>query len=280
MAGMRELKNRLKSIRATGQLAGAMKTVASAKFSKSNKILQNYTEYAGACGEVLKKFGSELESVLPCPDAEAPECLIVVTSNRGLCGSYNTALLAFADECFLSRRRDGKPFQIVTCGKMAQTYYEEHGVETAKNFNLPDVPEYEDCGEMFEYIRNEFEAGHFSSVRFIYQHFKNTLTQIPCTKEVLPLTAEKTEVSENTDALYIPDRRTVMKNACTVCLNACIFETVLEASTGAQAATLMAMREAYNNAEETAAGLNLEICRKRQSEVTSSVLETYAPEQE
>ncbi|MGN1410402.1 MAG: F0F1 ATP synthase subunit gamma, partial [Eubacteriales bacterium] len=131
----------------------------------------------------------------------------------------------------------------------------------------------------------QFLLGSFSSVSFVYQHFKNMLTQIPSKKQLLPLSDDitnggTTDVVGGDGILYIPDKETVMKNACLTCVDSSIYSTILEAATGAQAATLMAMREASDNAKESIAALELEISRKRQSEVTSSVIETYSPEEE
>ena len=282
MPGMRELKKHLKSINTTSQLAGAMKTVSSAKYSRVNKIYAGYLLYARSCEEIISRFGSSLVSALPCTDPDAPECLVVITSNRGLCGGYNSSLLAYAEECIGEVVQRGRAYKIVVCGKMASTYFAEHGVELEREFNLPDVPTYSSCAEIYEYLRSQFLLGSFSSVSFVYQHFKNMLTQIPSKKQLLPLSDDIPEAGMNgaDEILYIPDKATVMKNACLTCVDSSMYSTILEAATGAQAATLMAMREASDNAKESIAALELEISRKRQSEVTSSVIETYSPEED
>lgn len=284
MPGMRELKKHLRSINTTSQLAGAMKTVSSAKYSRANKTYAGYLLYSRSCEEIISRFGSALSAVLPCTDPDAPECLVVITSNRGLCGGYNSSLLAFAEECISKIRQRGREYKIVTCGKMASAYFAEHGIGVEREFNLPDVPTYDSCAEIYDYLRSQFLLGSFSSVSFVYQHFKNMLTQIPSKKQLLPLSDDITGGGTTDDSgdgiLYIPDKETVMKNACLTCVDSSIYSTILESATGAQAATLMAMREASDNAKESIAALELEISRKRQSEVTSSVIETYSPEEE
>lgn len=281
MPGMRELKKHLRSINTTSQLAGAMKTVSSAKFSRVNKIYADYLLYSKSCEDIISRFASSLSSALPCPDPTAPECLVVVTSNRGLCGGYNSSLLSFAEECVGEVRKNGRECKIVTCGKIAKAYFEERGIKPEREFVLPDVPTYDSCEEISRYLESQFTLGSFSAISFVYQHFKNTLTQIPSKKQLLPLSGGVTigEASGGEGIIYIPDRDTVMKNACLTCVNCAIYSTILEAATGAQAATLMAMREASDNANESIAALELEISRKRQSEVTSGVIETYSPEE-
>ena len=250
MPGMRELKKHLKSISNTAQLAGAMKTVSSAKFSRVNNYLSCYAKYAEACEEIINQFGKSLSEVLPCTNPDSPECFVVITSNRGLCGGYNSALLSFAEECFEEMRKKGREYKIVVCGKMASAYFSEHDTVVEREFPLPDVPDYDSCTGLCEYLRNEFIFGNYSAVSFIYQHFKNTLTQIPSVKRLLPLSKDTLAPGNETlsETIYIPDKQTVMKNACLTCVDSTVYATILEAATGAQAATLMAMREASDNA--------------------------------
>lgn len=278
MAGQRELKKRLRSINTTGQLASAMKTVSSAKFSRANAALDKYRRYAESCQAVMSQFGPALSKAMPEPNREAPAYYVVAASNRGLCGGYNSNLLSFAEDVF--RQTDGA-YRIVTIGRMAEAYYAEHGTEITRSFILPDVPNFEDCGELLAYLYEAYASGDASSVTFVYQYHKNMLTQQPRCKQILPMTAENAApVSDGGDMLCIPDRETVTKRMCISMVNAVIYETVLECAAGAQAATMIAMREACDNAEKSGAALELEISRKRQSEVTASVIETYTVDSE
>lgn len=258
-----------------------MKTVSSAKFSRVNAVYAAYAKYAAACDDIISSFGEALADALPCTSPDAPELVVVIASNRGLCGGFNSTLLAYADECFEEYKHSGREYRVVACGKIAAAYFAEHGVKTERDFVFSDVPAFDDCREFCEYLRNGFVNGEFSAVSFVYQHFKNMLTQIPTKKQLLPLGNSSVSSSASTDdVIYIPDRETVMKNACLSCVDCSIYSSVLDAATGAQAATMMAMREATDNVKDTIAALELEISRKRQSEVTSSVIETYSPEEE
>ena len=258
-----------------------MKTVSSAKFSRVNAVYAAYAKYAAACDDIISSFGEALADVLPCTSPDAPELVVVIASNRGLCGGFNSTLLAYADECFEEYKQSGREYRVVSCGRISAAYFAEHGVQTERDFVFPDVPAFDDCREFCEYLRNGFVNGDFSAVSFVYQHFKNMLTQIPTKKQLLPLGNSSVSLSDSTgDVIYVPDRETVMKNACLSCVDCSIYSSVLDAATGAQAATMMAMREATDNVKDTIAALELEISRKRQSEVTSSVIETYSPEEE
>lgn len=275
MAGLRELKKHLRSITTTGQLAGAMKTVSSAKYSRVNAALVRYREYAEGCDAIMEQFGGALTAAMPEGVTDAPAYYIVATSNRGLCGGYNSNLLSYAESFF--REIEGADFRVITLGRMAENYFAEHGRETFKSFPLPDIPSFEGCKELLDFVWDAYSKGEASCVTFIYEGFRNMLTQTPKQRQILPLTEEQdTEAAADSDLLCIPDRATVMKSLCRSMIDAAVFETVLECAAGAQAATLIAMREACDNAEESASALELEISRKRQSEVTASVIETFS----
>lgn len=270
MASLRELKKHLGSVKMTGQLAGAMKTVSAAKFSRIGGVQQRYTPYADACRSVMAQFGAALSEAYPCADPEAPPCFVVLGSNRGLCGGYNVELLRFADACLAACDR---PYRLIVTGKTAIAHFRDAGVEIAQSFILPDTAQYADCMPLVDCIRALYTGGQISSVEVIGQKFVNMLTQTPTQTRLLPLQTED-GASAQADVLFVPDRATFLRAAAETCLSSALYSHVLDACAGAQAATLMAMRSAYDNAEQSAAALETVISRKRQSEVTASVIET------
>ena len=270
MASLRELRKRLKSIHTTEQLAGAMKTVSAAKFSRIDSVLAGYRPYADSCRSLMLRFGSSLSAYLPCTAPDAPACFVVISSNRGLCGDYNNALLSYADAVIGSHK---DAYTLITCGRIAAGYYQDI---QHRAFDLPDVPDFSSCLACCDYLRKEYIAGRISSVTLLYQSFHNMLTQEPASYALLPITADTPPSSGEDEMLYLPNKATVLKNACLNCVNAAFFSILLEAAAGAQASTLVAMRAAYDNARDSSARLETVISRKRQSEVTASVIETSA----
>ena len=274
MATLRELRKRLASISITKQLAGAMKTVSAAKYAKIETVLTRYKPYAEACRTLTEVYGGAMSSFLPCVHPEAPTLYIVLSSNRGLCGGYNSELFRYVDEVLSSA---DKPYLLLACGKIAQGRYGDRAAET---YTLPDVPDFADCLPLFDRIRALYTGGEISAVTFLYEHFQNMLTQTPCARTVLPFdapspTAESGGVGDTpSDMLFYPDRETVLSSACLSLLHVSLYSVLLEAAAGAQAATLIAMRSANDNAAESIARLEIDISRKRQAEVTSSVIET------
>lgn len=218
---------------------------------------------------MMAEFGPALASALPCGDPEAPDCYVVIAGNRGLCGGYNSEIIAYASEVLEGL---DKPWRLVTVGKKAEASLREAGFSIERSFEIPDVPDFEACRELLDYLREGYLRGEISSVRMVYQKFINMLTREAVTADILPMTANTVE--QESDDLFLPDKTTVLKAAALRCVDSLLYSTVLEAAAGVQAATLVAMRSAYDNAQESIADLETEISRKRQSDVTAGVLET------
>ncbi len=267
MAGLRELKKHLKSVRTTGQLAGAMKTVSTAKYSRINAVLSNYREYASACDALLSQCGFMLSKTRE-PTSPRPVLLVVVSGNRGLCGGFNSDVLTR----FLEEKENTKESVVVTVGKKASEYCREKGIVAEREFSVPDIPDYEVSRRLAEYVLTRFQNGEVSAVRFVYQGFKNMLTQTPTVREVLPQPHGAEEQKEG--ILLEPCRDIVWETVIRECFPSKIHSVLLESAAGAQAATIMAMRSAFDNAKENASKLEITINRRRQTEVTAGVLET------
>lgn len=269
MAGLQELRKRLRSIQTTGQLAGAMRTAATAKYARLGKARGDFAPYAEACREMLRTLGG---AGIACGgDRSAPrDCVIVMGGNRGMCGGFNAELMRLLDE-ELAGLCDPV---ILVCGRKAAAHLREKGVSFTE-WPVSDVPRYEEVKAVSEKARGLFAAGEVTGVYVVFQRFQNMLTQIPEVRKILPEEAGSEEIPEpETRPLMLPDRETIGGTLAVSCFDAQLFETALENALGAQAATLMAMRSACDNAEAAASELEIAINRRRQAEVTSSVIET------
>ena len=281
MASLRELKKQLESVRMIGQMAGAMKTASSAKFTRISGALTGFQPYVGACREMRQRFGASMYQAFPVREPAAPRCFILLGSNRGLCGGYNVRLYEYADR--LLEQAGGC---VILSGRHAANHYAESApqgqtFQILQEYDMPDLPSSDDAAALLNDALERYEKGEVSSVEIIWQRFINVLTQEPDSLALLPLSADAGDrpktapaPADPEDLLYLPDRDAVLKSAAKVCICADFYEKVLEAAAGAQAATLVAMRTAYDNADESAAGLEADISHRRQSEITSGVIET------
>lgn len=268
MAGLAQLKKRLRGVELSGQLAGAMKTVASAKFAKLNKRYAAYRRYAEELELLLRQCGGELTPALP-QAPEARSCYLVLGYSRGFCGGYNAELHAFADRVL---GKDPGAMLFVS-GKAAVAHFTEKKQEMQGQFFLPDIPDTADCHEMLEAVLAPYLSGQVNTVHILRQKYVNTLTQMPEDFQLLPI-ARQEETDTPAEWLLLPDRDTVLAGLWRRAVEGELYGAVLETAIGAQASTLTAMRTASDNAAQTAEKLENEINKKRQSAVTSGVIET------
>ncbi len=282
MASLRELKKQLESVRMTGQMAGAMKTASAVKFARISGVLTGYEAYASVCRDLRARFGRALSEALPQIRPQAPRCFVLLGSNRGLSGGYNGRLYEFADR-ILAEAGDADGYRLIVTGKHAANRFREQSAPDMKGrilreFTLPDIPSDEDAAPVLACALELYGAGEVSSVEVIWQEFINMLTQEPAHRVLLPLGTEDggkpSGSRRGEEPLYVPDRDTVLKASADACVSADFYARVLEAAAGAQAATLVAMRTASDNADKNAAALEADISHRRQSEVTSGVIET------
>ena len=256
MPSLRDLKKRLQSVQTTGQIAGAMRTVSTAKYSRIGSVLHASIPYSETARMLLVEArAAKIPLKKPASDEEEREkgvpLLVLVSGNRGLCGGYNHELFGFFSG--LLSGLSGLPL-IVACGRMAAEFCREKKLPVIREFTVSDVPEYAEAKALSEFLLNEFESGAASEVTFVFQRSVNMLKQEPDTRRFLPA-EEEGKAGAEAETEFIPDAETVL---------------------GSQAATLMAMRAAYDNANKQAGLLETAINRRRQSEVTQSVLETSA----
>ena len=270
MAGLQELRKRLRSIRSTGQLAGAMRTAATAKYARLNRVRGDFSPYAQACEDMLRHLGGsgirrETEEI------RRRDAVVLMSSNRGLCGGFNAELFRY----FSQREAQGEePPLLLVCGKKAAAWLREQGLEAEEHL-LSDVPSFDETKALSHRLRELYMTGEAERILVIYQSFHNMLTQVPTQRQILP-GPQLREGKPDLELLYLPDRETIGEQLAVSCMDTAVHNLALENAAGAQAATLVAMRSACDNAEASAAKLEITINRRRQAEVTASVIETAA----
>lgn len=281
MPSLRDLKKRLQSVKTTGQLAGAMRTAATAKYSRASGKLGALSPYS----EAFRELAALSERARPEPtharragrDEPAEErplpaekAFLLVSGNRGLCGGYNHELFGYFSELL---NDCGGPRKIYTCGRMAREFCAEKGIAAEESFDASDVPTYDEARAVSSRLLELYNGGAFASVTIVYQRFYNMLKQSPDTKLFLPIAGGESGDGEEAP-LFMPDAETVLCELLPRSLAADMYTLLLACASGAQAATLLAMRSAYDNANASALMLETAINRRRQAKVTESVIET------
>ena len=268
MASLQVLRKRYKSIRATADMAAAMKTASSVKYARISRMLNAIDAYSKACSDALALFGT---NVLPrrTDSVKSRNCLVVLTNDRGFCGGFNGELLRFFESELLAEPE--KPL-LFLYGQKGAVFCNTRGY-AFEPLQLPDIPTYQDAETLTGKLFEIYASGEADRIDLIYQRFDNMMKQTPVRQTILPL-AEKPEAGEKADMLFLPDRETAQMTPPMYCLTNSIYRILLGHAGGAQAATTIAMRSACDNADKSLARLEILINRIRQAEVTNSVIET------
>lgn len=270
MVTVQSLKKKLQVIHSTRKLTQAMKTAATVKFAKLSGLYSNYEKYEQQCSCLYETYRKDFNSVFSFTNADAPVCYIVMASNKGMCGAFNSELLCFFDKIL---KNEEKAPVIFCCGKKVKEHLQNKKIPYEKVFIFEDIPSYAQAEELFEEICRFMREGKISSVKVIYPAYINMLNQNPASCELFSFETEK---EGDDDPIFVPDKETVIGNAAGKILVSIIYKKLLETALGAQAATLSTMRSAYDTACEYSAQLETEINRKRQSQVTADVIEISA----
>ncbi len=268
MATVQYLKKKLKSVRSTQKISKAMKTASTVKYSKINAMFSGFSLYEQACDLVYAQNKAQYDKLLSVAD-DAPEAVIVIAGNKGMCAGFNSELLSFAEEIIKSSQN---PPLVFACGGKAKAFFEEKKMAVQKSYVFSDVPRYSEVLELKRDIESCISQAKVSSVKIVFQKYKNMMKQTPSVCDLFEGAGEQNDC----DALFVPDRESFVSETIDKILSARIYKKVLETALGAQAATLMTMRSAYDSATELVGELEGEINRKRQSQVTADVLETAA----
>ena len=266
MPAIQSLKKQLRSIRSTQKLTKAMKTISTVKFAKLNEIYSHYSAYGHECEKMFEHYGAVFSEILSESNPDAPACVLVISSNKGLCGNFNTELLKFFSE---NIREFDSPV-IMACGKKAISYCKNRKMVLQKEYILNDVPDYSDCCRIFDDIITLRKEGKISQVYVVYQQYHNMLRQSPAITKLF----SSEQNADSHSAEFIPDKKTVILKIAQNMYKASMYEIFIEASIGAQAATLMTMRSGYDTATEYVESLEREINHLRQSAVTADVITT------
>ena len=268
MPAIQTLKKKLRSIKSTQKMTKAMKTVSSIKFSRLNSLYSGYKEYGACILEMYSQFEEEFCALYPAGDSTAPTCAVVISSNKGLCGSFNHEMLTFAEN---ELKNCGK-YCVIAVGKKTAEFFVSKGITPLRSFAFDDIPTYEDAKTLLDELVALRRDKRISEVKFYYPEYVNMMVQKPAVYELF--TRSGSEDFDDFKTLYIPDKQTVIEGSAPQIFNAAVYDILLQSAIGAQAATLLTMRSAYDTATEYAFTLSQQINRQRQSAVTADVIET------
>jgi F-type H+-transporting ATPase subunit gamma len=277
MPSLKEVKNRIGSVISTQQITKAMKMVAAAKLRKSQDRIMQMRPFAQKMNTILQNLsasGSDADAWYAKQREVNKVLLVVVSSDRGLCGSFNStvikAALRVAQENFA-----GKQVTILPIGKKVYEFFTKRNQKLVDQYwNIFQGLSYEHVGECGEYIMNAFRKGEYDHVEIIYNHFKNVATQILTVEQYLPVKPEagKKKTTE-IDYIFQPNQEEILSGLVPKSLKVQLYKAVLDSNASENGARMTAMDKASENAGELLKELKLTYNRTRQAAITKEILE-------
>ena len=286
MANLRDIRRRIKSVKNTSQITKAMQLVAAAKMKKAQDQALAGRDYADRLNRVLvdlKENLSEEEHVLLKKPAGKKELVLVVSTDKGLCGGLNTNLLKKV------RAEVGEDTEVVTVGRKLRISLGKLGHKIVSDWEVADPTPFSDAKPLGTYLTDQFLSGEYSSVKVAFTNFETTLTQTPWILQLLPLeesklaekrsyegmgeVAEVKETDHSRDYIFEPDAEGVLDRLLPLYLNYQVYQMILEARASEHSSRMVAMKAATDNAEQMIKDLTLEYNKVRQAAITSELLE-------
>lgn len=267
MPTIQNLKKKLQVILSTRKITQAMKTASTVKYAKLSALYFDFAKYEEQCSSMYQTYRDDINSIFLPKNPDAPTLYVVLSSNKGMCGNFNTELLWFFEDILREQKR--KPL-VFCCGKQGIEYFDNKKIHYNEAFVFDDVPSFSVASELLEKTMKLIKNGEVSDVKIVYPKYINTMKQHPICEDLLSFDKE---TPKGDDPLFVPDKQTVINSTAEKILVSILYKKILETALGAQAATLTTMRSAYDTACEYSTQLEMQINRKRQSQVTADVIE-------
>ena len=282
MASMRDIKRRKESIQSTGQITKAMKLVATVKLQKAKARAEESQPYFNAMyatvKSMLRKSGN-IDHPYLNGVGEGKKGIIVITSNRGLAGGYNSNVMKLVTESGMSK----DDVVIYAVGRKGRDGMARRGYEIVQDYSeAMNEPLFSDASEIGKQVLSDFTEGKISEIYLAYTVFKNTVSHIPTFIRLLPVAFEESEEEEvkSEDALtmmnYEPEAEEALELIIPKYINSLIYGGLVQALASENGARMQAMDSATSNADEMIADLGLKYNRARQSSITQELTEIIA----
>jgi len=277
MANLKELRNRITSIGSTMKITSAMKMVSAAKLKKAQDAIVQMRPYASKLTEILQKASSTLDSSENAygevRDGNKVR-LVVISSNRGLCGGFNSSVVKKAKSYMAANPAE---YTIATVGKKAHDAFKNDSRKVSSNTALWDEITFDGAKQEAQALMDGFIAGEFDKVVILYNAFKNAAVQEPQAEQFLPIAMDEQlgteEVADTTEYIYEPSMQEILADLIPTSLKTQFFAALLDANASEHGARMTAMHKATDNAKALQGDLKLEYNKARQAAITNEILE-------
>ena len=285
MPNLKELKNRISSVKSTRKITSAMKMVAASKLRRAQELAESSRVYADSLSFILSslagntKNSADLPEILTGRENSKISLLIINSSDRGLCGGFNSNLFRNAKKWISDQQGQGKSVKIMTVGKKASSFYKKTDLDIVASFE--DLNSNDRQLQVSEEIKNKimelFENNEIDEVSILFNKFVSAISQEPPYQSLIPLSNEETseDESEANNAIFEfePDKNELLEYLVPRNFLTQIYRSVLESSASEHAARMTSMDNATRNAGDMIDRLTLTYNRTRQAFITKELIE-------
>lgn len=279
MATLKTIRKRIGSVKNTQQITKAMKMVSAAKLRRAQEAAVQARPYAEKMTQLLKnvsaRVSSEAHPLLTSREEKKVQ-LVLFTSDRGLCGGYNTNMIRAA-EAFIRQHGTDRQIQLTMVGRKGADHFRRRGADTSDRYVdiLYKAPD-ELASEIAAKLIRRFVSGEVDAVYIVYSRFRSALSQVPTLEKLLPVSlAESGEVQaqQQTEYLYEPGVAQLLASLLPRITGVAVQRALLEATASEHGARMTAMESASGNAAKMIGSLTLQMNRARQASITRELLE-------
>ena len=275
MANLKEIRNRISSVSSTMQITSAMKMVSAAKLKKAQDAITAMRPYADKLTELLQNLSATLDADSGSKFADQREVknilIVAITSNRGLCGAFNSNIIKQAN--YLANSYAEKKVSVVAIGKKANDALSKDYEILANKSTVFDDLTFDNVAQIAELLMEKFEDGSIDKIELVYNKFKNAATQIVTTEQFLPIVPSADGTDANQDYIFEPTKSEIVETLIPKSLKTQLFKAIRDSFASEHGARMTAMHKATDNATELRDQLKLTYNKARQAAITNEILE-------
>ena len=280
MASLKDIKRKVTAVQKTKQITRAMNMVAASKFKSAQLKMENFRPYAGKFMDVLNSLALRVESMShPLLAVRDPRRIRVIcmTSDRGLCGGFNTNLIKATERFMKEKINDGKDVSLVTVGRKGRDFFRKKANILAQKVDLLSKFDMTLAVSIADEVITPFIKEEYDELYLIYNQFMNVSVQKPTIVRLFPLPSIGQDVEVDPDRLldyaYEPSEEALMQRLLPMYVHVLVYRALLETSAGENGARMAAMDNATSNCQELISSLTLKMNKARQAAITAELMD-------
>ena len=280
MANLKEVRTRIASVSSTQQMTSAMKMVSAAKFRRAQNAIIGMRPYAAQLNDIIADIDTG-DGVATPYHAQRPAqsvVLVVVTSNKGLCGAFNSNVLKLANQRIAHWRAEGAALRLMCIGKKAsEQLSRQKDLKVASYDELLDSPSFDAIATLADTLMADFVDKSIDRVEVVYNQFRNSIAQDLVCEQWLPVgaggTKERGGRKANNDYIFEPSKEEILREMIPLTLRSTFYRMILDSLAAEHGARMTAMQKATDNATELLKDLRLSYNKARQAAITNEIIE-------